>query len=110
MNIRFHRLASSEEDRAGMNRRMFLMTTTLAGITTTAMLHGTRLAAAGVLDDAQSASLLRMIQDIYPHPDVLQIAHYEPRAFPAGCPARDRRSGRHGHRRRSRKARQTPRP
>ena len=77
MTIRFHRLGKSEEDRVAMSRRMFLMTTTMAGITTNAMLGSASLAATSVLDEAQSASLLRMIQDIYPHPDLLQVTHYE---------------------------------
>ena len=77
MTIRFHRLGKSEEDRMAMSRRMFLMTTTMAGITTNAMLGGASFAASGVLNDVQGASLLRMIQDIYPHPDVLQLSHYE---------------------------------
>lgn len=77
MTIRFHRLGKSEEDRAGISRRMFLMTTTMAGITTNAMLGGASFAASGVLNEAQGASLLRMIQDIYPHPDILQLSHYE---------------------------------
>lgn len=77
MTIRVHRLGKSEEDRAGMSRRMFLMTTALAGITTNAMLGGASFAASDVLNEAQGASLLRMIEDIYPHPDLLQRAHYE---------------------------------
>lgn len=77
MTIRFHRLGKSEEDRAGMSRRMFLMTTTMAGVTTNAMLGGASFAASKVLDEAQGASLLRMIEDIYPHPDLLQRTHYE---------------------------------
>lgn len=77
MTIRFHRLGKAREDRAGMSRRMFLMTTTMAGITTNGMLGGASLAASDVLNEAQGASLLRMVQDIYPHPDVLQVSHYE---------------------------------
>ena len=64
MTIRFHRLGKSEEDRAGMSRRMFLMTTTMAGVTTNAMLGGASFAASKVLDEAQGASLLRMIEAI----------------------------------------------
>ncbi len=77
MSIRFHRLRKSDEDRVAMSRRMFLMTTTMAGITTNAMMGGTAFAGSGVLNEAQSSSLLRMVQDIYPHPDVLQLSHYE---------------------------------
>ncbi|UWR98206.1 hypothetical protein [Phaeobacter inhibens] len=77
MTIRFHRRGKEKGGRAAMNRRMFLMTTTLAGVTTNAMLGSVSLASSAVLDKAQGASLLRMIQDIYPHPDVLQVSHYE---------------------------------
>ncbi|UWQ46278.1 hypothetical protein [Leisingera aquaemixtae] len=77
MTIRFHWRGKEKDGRAAMNRRMFLMTTTLAGVTTTAMLGSASLASSAVLDEAQGASLLRMIQDIYPHPDVLQVSHYE---------------------------------
>jgi hypothetical protein len=77
MTIRFHRLGKSEEDRDGMSRRMFLMTTTLAGITTNAMLGGASFAESTALNEAQSASLLRMVQDIYPHPGLLQLSHYQ---------------------------------
>lgn len=77
MSIRFHRLGKPGKDHVGMNRRMFLMTTTMAGVTTGAMVGGVRIAAAAVLDGSQSATLLRMIRDIYPHPDLLQVAHYQ---------------------------------
>lgn len=77
MTIRFHRLQDSGPDHAGFSRRMFLMTTTMAGVTTAAMLGGARMAAAAPLDATQSARLLQMVQDIYPHPDLLQVAHYE---------------------------------
>lgn len=53
------------------------MTTTMAGVTTGIMLGGARAALAGTLDDSQSTLLLRMVQDIYPHPDLLQVAHYQ---------------------------------
>ncbi|SLN66573.1 hypothetical protein [Ruegeria meonggei] len=77
MSIRFHRLGKSDEDRMAMSRRMFLMTTTMAGITTNAMLSSAAFAASEVLTEAQSTSLLRMVQDIYPHPDFLHLSHYE---------------------------------
>ena len=60
-----------------MSRRMFLMTTTMAGVTTNAMLGGAAFAATPALNPAQSASVLRMVQDIYPHPGLLDLAHYE---------------------------------
>ena len=77
MTIRFHRLRDAGPDHAGFSRRMFLMTTTMAGVTTAAMLGGARMASAAPLDATQSARLLRMVQDIFPHPDLLQVAHYE---------------------------------
>lgn len=77
MTIRFHRLGKSDEDSVAMSRRMFLMTTTMAGITTSAMLGGAAFAAPNVLNEAQGANLIRMIQDIYPHPDILKLSHYE---------------------------------
>ncbi|MFY0312515.1 hypothetical protein ACFMBG_21775 [Leisingera sp. D0M16] len=77
MTIRFHWRGKEKNGRAAMSRRMFLMTTTMAGVTTNAMLGSASFASSAVLDEAQGASLLRMIQDIYPHPDVLQVSHYE---------------------------------
>lgn len=77
MTIQFHRLRPKKETHAGMSRRMFLMTTTMAGVTTATMLGGRAFAASGVLTAAQQGTLLRMLQDIYPHPDLLQLSHYE---------------------------------
>lgn len=77
MTLRFHRQKTSTKDYAGVSRRMFLMTTTMAGVTTGAMLGGARRVMAAPLDADQSATLLRMIQDIYPHPDLLDVAHYQ---------------------------------
>ena len=77
MTIRFHRLGKSDEDRTGMSRRMFLMTTTMAGVTTNAMLSGAAFAGSSALNPAQSASVLQMVQDIYPHPGLLNLSHYE---------------------------------
>lgn len=76
MTIRFHRLAPDGKDGVGMNRRMFLMTTTMAGITTGALLGGARPAFAA-LDGGQTALLTRMVQDIYPHPGLLTLGHYQ---------------------------------
>lgn len=77
MTIRFHRLRPEQETRAGMSRRMFLMTTTMAGISTSTLLGKASFAASGVLDEPQKIRLLRMVQDIYPHPDVLDLSHYQ---------------------------------
>ncbi|MGH1414140.1 MAG: hypothetical protein ACRBB0_11660 [Pelagimonas sp.] len=77
MTIPIHRLNRSDETHEGMSRRMFLMTTTMAGITTSAMLGGAAFAASNVLNETLGASLLRMVQDIYPHPDILQLSHYK---------------------------------
>jgi len=80
MTIRFHRLDPSGQNHAGMNRRMFLMMTTMttmAGVTTASLLGSARMAFASPLDESQSAMLLQIVQDIYPHPDLLQIAHYQ---------------------------------
>ena len=76
MNIRIHRLGKPKKDRAGVSRRMFLMTTAMAGVTTGAMLGGARAGFAATLDKGQDATLLRMVQDIYPHPDLLEVGHY----------------------------------
>lgn len=56
---------------------MFLLTTTMAGVTTAAMLGGARIAVAAPLEEGQATMLLRMVQDIYPHPDRLQLSHYQ---------------------------------
>lgn len=77
MTIRFHRLRQPTRDRAGVSRRMFLMTTAMAGVTTSAMIGSAGRAFAATLDGGQSAILLRMVQDIYPHPDLLEISHYQ---------------------------------
>lgn len=44
MTIRFHRLRDTGPDHAGLSRRMFLMTTTMAGVTTASLLGGARIA------------------------------------------------------------------
>ncbi|WP_417522806.1 hypothetical protein [Marinovum sp.] len=75
MTIRFHRLKRPGKDHLGLSRRMFLMTTAMAGVTTGTML-GNR-AFAAPLDEGQDATLLRVIQDIYPHPDLLDVSHYQ---------------------------------
>lgn len=77
MPIKFHRRKPSGPDHAGMNRRMFLMTTTMAGVTTAAMLGSAGYVFAEALGDGQSATLLRMVQDIYPHPSLLTLDHYK---------------------------------
>ncbi|MDO6731455.1 hypothetical protein Q4577_15585 [Marinovum sp. 2_MG-2023] len=77
MTIRFHRLKPSGPDHAGISRRMFLMTTAMAGVTTSAMIASTGRAFAATLDQGESATLLRMVQDIYPHPDLLAVSHYQ---------------------------------
>lgn len=77
MTIRFHRRRDAGPDHAGPSRRMFLMTTTMAGVAGTAMLGGARMAFAAPLDEGQASMLLRMVQDIYPHPDLLPVAHYQ---------------------------------
>lgn len=77
MNIRFHRQKRRGLDTTGVSRRMFLMTTAMAGVTTSAMLSSANPAFAAVLDEAESATLLQMTQDIYPHPDLLEISHYQ---------------------------------
>ncbi|WP_299918012.1 gluconate 2-dehydrogenase subunit 3 family protein [uncultured Roseobacter sp.] len=77
MKINFHRYVSPKQDYAGFSRRMFLMTSTMAGVTTSAMLAGARPVLAAALDADQSAMLLRMVQDIYPHTDLLSIDVYQ---------------------------------
>lgn len=87
MQIRFHRLRPAPADHAGMSRRMFLMTTAFAGITTAGMLGPAGRLSAAVLDGGQSATLLRMAQDIYPHPELLNLAHYQAIADAVGAGA-----------------------
>lgn len=77
MTIRFHRLNKPKQDHAGVSRRMFLMTTAMAGVTTSAMIASTGRAFAAPLDEGQGATLLRMVQDIYPHPNLLDVSHYQ---------------------------------
>ncbi|SFA84664.1 Gluconate 2-dehydrogenase subunit 3 [Poseidonocella pacifica] len=77
MNIRFHRQKKSKQDHIGVSRRMFLMTTAMAGVTTSAMLGSATRSLAAPLDAGQDATLLRMVQDIYPHPELLEVSHYE---------------------------------
>lgn len=77
MTIRFHRLNKPQKDHAGVSRRMFLMTTAMAGVTTSAMIASASRAFAAPLDEGQSAALLRVVQDIYPHPDLLEVSHYQ---------------------------------
>lgn len=77
MTINFHKYVAPKQDYDGVSRRMFLMTSAMAGVTTSAMLAGTRPAWASSLDADQSAMVLRMTQDIYPHPDLLDIEVYQ---------------------------------
>lgn len=77
MNIKFHRIRKPKQDYAGFSRRMFLMTTAMAGVTTGVMLSKASPAFAASLDKSQSATLLRMVQDIYPHPGLLKLDHYQ---------------------------------
>ena len=77
MTIRIHRLADAKDDPVEMNRRMFLMTTAMAGITTSSLLGGAAFAQSSMFNQAQNAQLLQMVQDIYPHPGLLQVSHYE---------------------------------
>jgi hypothetical protein len=68
---------------------MFLMTTTLAGVTTAGLLGSAGRLTAGALDSAQSATLLRVVQDIYPHPKLLSLAHYQAIVDAVGADADD---------------------
>ncbi|MDC0660550.1 gluconate 2-dehydrogenase subunit 3 family protein [Leisingera sp. SS27] len=77
MNIRFHPFKKNRKEHEGLSRRMFLMTTTMAGVTTSAMLGGASIASAASINEAQGTMLLRMVQDIYPHPGLLELSHYE---------------------------------
>jgi len=77
MQIRFHWLKQPERDHAGASRRMFLMETAMVGVTTSAMLGGARPALGAALTKDQGATILRMAQDIYPHPDLLNVSHYQ---------------------------------
>lgn len=77
MKIRFHRQKLPKQDYAGVSRRMFLMTTAMAGVTTSAMLSGASPVFASALNEAEGATLLQMTQDIYPHPDLLDVSHYQ---------------------------------
>ncbi|OED50675.1 hypothetical protein AB838_01215 [Rhodobacteraceae bacterium (ex Bugula neritina AB1)] len=76
MNIKFHRLRKPKAGHEGVSRRMFLMTTATVGVGAGAVLSGAS-GAFAALGDARSATLLRMVQDIYPHPDILQVSHYQ---------------------------------
>lgn len=75
--IKFHKYLPPKQDYAGFNRRMFLMTSAMAGVTTGAMLAGAKPAIAAALDADQAAMVLRMVQDIYPHPDLLDVEVYQ---------------------------------
>lgn len=77
MPIRFHRRQDAGPDHIGLTRRKFLMTTTMAGVTAAGLLGGARIALATPLAKDQGALLLRMVQDIYPHPGLLQPSHYQ---------------------------------
>jgi hypothetical protein len=77
MKIKFHRYMPPKKDYAGVSRRMFLMTTAMAGVTTSAMLAGPRPALASAVNTDEEAMILRMTQDIYPHPDLLGIEVYQ---------------------------------
>ncbi|MEM7041707.1 MAG: gluconate 2-dehydrogenase subunit 3 family protein [Pseudomonadota bacterium] len=77
MSIPFHRRKTAGRDHLGSSRRMFLMTTAMAGVTTGVMMSGAHPVMGAALSEDQSAALLRMVQDIYPHPDLLDLSHYQ---------------------------------
>ncbi len=77
MTIRFHRQKTPDQEHFGVNRRMFLMTTTMAGVGTAVMMSNASPAFAAALSEDESAMVLQMVQDIYPHPDLLKIEHYQ---------------------------------
>lgn len=77
MNINFHKYVPPKQDYAGFSRRMFLMTTAMAGVTTSAILAGARPSYAAALNADEAAMVLRMTQDIYPHPDLLDVSVYQ---------------------------------
>lgn len=77
MRIKLHRNRSQKGYSAGLSRRLFLTTTAMAGITTTALLSGARPLLASPLDDGETSILLQMTQDIYPHPNLLTVEHYQ---------------------------------
>ncbi len=77
MTIRFHKRKELDADNVGPTRRMFLMTSTMAGVGAGAMLSGANPVFAKTLGDNGSETILRMVQDIYPHPDLLSLPHYE---------------------------------
>ena len=76
MSIRFHRQKQPGKDYAGVSRRMFLMTTAMAGVGGSALIGTSSSAVAAIISYDEDATLLRMVQDIYPHPDRLKVAHY----------------------------------
>lgn len=77
MNIRFHKYMPPQQDYVGVSRRMFLMTTAMAGVTTSVMLAGASPVSAAALSADEAAIILRMTRDIYPHPDLLDIEVYQ---------------------------------
>lgn len=74
MTVRFHRLAEARPEHIGMDRRTFLATTSMVGAT---LMAGADKLLAATLDKTQADQLLRMVQDIYPHPKLLTLAHYQ---------------------------------
>ena len=56
-------------------------------VTTAGLLGPAGRLSAAALDGAQSATLLRVVQDIYPHPDLLSLAHYQAIADSVGADA-----------------------
>lgn len=77
MKIRLHRYVPPRQDHAGMSRRMFLMTTSMAGVTTGALFANSKPLMAAAVSQDEAALVLRMTQDIYPHPDLLDMEVYQ---------------------------------
>ncbi|MGQ7848535.1 hypothetical protein ACUNV4_28825 [Granulosicoccus sp. 3-233] len=77
MTIRFHKYSPPSQDLPDINRRTFLMTAAMAGVTTSALLSGVKPAFASALNADETALILRMTQDIYPHPELVPIDVYQ---------------------------------
>lgn len=76
MTIQFHYYKPPSRDDVGVNRRMFLMTSAMVGVSTAALLATASPIAAAPLTAAQDAALLRMVQDIYPHTELVGLTPY----------------------------------
>ncbi|WP_171181505.1 gluconate 2-dehydrogenase subunit 3 family protein [Ruegeria sp. HKCCD8929] len=77
MSIQTEHPKFKKRESEGLSRRGFLVKSVLAGVSATAIVGAGNNAFAATLNEDQAATLLQMVQDIFPHPDFLPLSIYQ---------------------------------